>query len=80
VPRANAAGVLVGLVAGAACLIGVIILTDVPKWWYGAFTIFPTLGVGAAASCFFPPPPAESLRATFWSLSRQDPTHEEDEK
>ena len=65
-PRANAPGVLIGLMAGAACLLVVIVATDVPKWWYGAFTIFPTMLVGAIASRFFAPPPTEALSATLW--------------
>jgi Na+/proline symporter len=56
-PRANASGVLIGLVAGAVCLGGVWLATDVPRWWYGAFTVLPTLVVGVAASHLFPPPP-----------------------
>jgi SSS family transporter len=69
-PRANTPGVLIGLTAGAACLLIVIVATDVPKWWYGAFTIFPTMLVGALASRFFAPPTQESLRATFWNESK----------
>lgn len=57
VPRTNSPGVLIGLAAGAACAVFVIFKTDIPGWWYGAFTVFPTLIVGALASCFFPPPP-----------------------
>ncbi len=50
VPRANQMGVFVGLTAGAACLAGVWALTDIPKWWFGAFTIGPTFVIGALAS------------------------------
>ena len=34
--------------------------TEIPSWWYGAFTIFPTLVVGVVASCFPRPPPSVS--------------------
>jgi solute:Na+ symporter, SSS family len=53
-PRTNSAGVLLGLAVGAACLLVVIFRTDIPKWWYGTFTIFPTFFVGLVASWFFP--------------------------
>ena len=66
VRRANAPGVLIGLIAGALSLVAVIKLSGVPKWWYGAFTVFPTLIVGAAASRFFKPPPPEALQGTLW--------------
>lgn len=64
--RSNGPGVLVGLAVGAACLVAVIVTTDIPKWWYGAFTVFPTLMAGAAASRWFAPPPPEALRETLW--------------
>jgi SSS family transporter len=63
--RANAAGVLIGLSTGAACLVAVILWTGVPKWWYGAFTIFPTLVIGSLASYWFAPPRKEALSATI---------------
>jgi solute:Na+ symporter, SSS family len=63
-PRANAPGVLIGLVFGAASLGVVIAATQVPKWWYGAFTVFPTLIVGILASRLFPAPPARDLAGT----------------
>ncbi len=65
-PRANLQGVLIGLGAGLICLAGVWILTDIPKWWFGAFTIFPTFIVGALASFLFPPPPPENLVSTLF--------------
>ncbi len=71
-PRANAPGVLLGLVGGAVCLVLVIIMTDVPKWWYGAFTVFPTLVVGTVASYLFPPPSSEARGALFWNHARSD--------
>jgi SSS family solute:Na+ symporter len=64
-PRANARGVSIGLVAGAASLLAVLLATDVPRWWYGAFTVVPTLVVGLAASHLFAPPTTEALAATF---------------
>lgn len=67
VPRANSAGVLIGLAAGAVSLLIVIQTSEIPKWWYGAFTIFPTFIVGAAASRMFAPPNAEALAGTIWS-------------
>lgn len=71
-PRANSAGVLIGLAAGGVCLLAVVVATGVPKWWYGAFTTFPTLLVGAAASRFFAPPDPQAVTATLWSSARRD--------
>lgn len=65
VPRANAPGVMIGLAFGAASLILVIATTDVPQWWYGAFTIFPTLVAGSLASRLFAPPSTEALAGTI---------------
>jgi SSS family transporter len=65
-PRSNSPGVLIGLAVGAVSLVAVIIQTDIPKWWYGAFTVFPTLIIGAAASRWFAPPPPEALKDTLW--------------
>jgi SSS family solute:Na+ symporter len=65
-PRVNAPGVLLGLGVGAASLILVITTTEIPSWWYGIFTVFPTLIVGILASRWFPPPPLEAVSATFW--------------
>jgi Na+/proline symporter len=58
VPRTNSAGVLIGLAAGAACTIFAIFKTDIPGWWYGACSVFPTFLVGMLASYFFAPPSA----------------------
>jgi Na+/proline symporter len=69
-PRTNAPGVLIGLAAGAVSLLVVIAATDMPKWWYGAFTIFPTLIVGGLVSRCFSPPPSEALAATVWKKSK----------
>jgi len=66
-PRANWQGALIGLAAGAASLLLVMKMTDVPKWWYGAFVIAPTWLIGAVASYLFPPPPSEALKATIWT-------------
>ncbi len=66
VPRANAAGALVGLLAGAGTLAAVILWTDVKHWWYGAFTCLPALVVGWLASYAFPPPRAEQLRGVVY--------------
>ena len=65
VPRANFQGVLIGFAAGAACLAGVWIFTNIPTWWFGAFTMAPTFIVGAVASLFFAPPPASALKDTL---------------
>ncbi len=66
-PRANWQAALIGLAVGAASLMLVATMTDIPKWWYGAFTIGPTWLVGAGASYLFAPPPAEALAATVWT-------------
>ncbi len=66
-PRANSAGALIGLATGAVALLVVILTSDMPTWWYGAFTIFPTLIVGYVASQFFPPPDPKALAGTIWS-------------
>ncbi|NLS95516.1 MAG: hypothetical protein GXX96_25560 [Planctomycetaceae bacterium] len=87
VPRANSAGVIVGLLAGAASWTLVLVAkqlpgnpaglpaavalaldfaAEVPTWWYGAFTIFPTLIVGAVASLCFAPPQPEALDGAVW--------------
>jgi SSS family solute:Na+ symporter len=62
--RANTAGVSLGLLAGAASLATVLLTSDVPRWWYGAFTVLPTLVVGLVASYLFPPPSVQALTAT----------------
>lgn len=61
VPRANAQGALIGLMAGGAAL-AAIFPSSIAVWWYGAFTCIPTLVVGAVASLLFPPPPEEKVR------------------
>ncbi|MBN2476390.1 MAG: hypothetical protein JXB62_17385 [Pirellulales bacterium] len=63
--RANAPGALIGLAAGAACLLFVATSTDFPAWWYGAYTIVPTWGVGLLASYLFAPPPDRALAGTL---------------
>lgn len=71
VPRVNLAGVLIGLAAGLICLGLVWLFTDIPKWWFGAFTIFPTFIAGAVASLFFPPPPESALKGTLLKTQRE---------
>jgi SSS family solute:Na+ symporter len=66
VPRANLHGVLIGLSVGVVCLALVWQLTEIPTWWYGAFTIFPTFIAGLIASHFFPPPARTALEGTLW--------------
>ncbi len=66
VPRSNLPGILIGLVAGLVCLAAVWTLTDIPKWWYGAFAIVPTFVVGGIASLCFEPPPATALETTLF--------------
>jgi Na+/proline symporter len=70
-PRANLPGVLIGLAAGLVCLALVWVFTDVPKWWFGAFTIVPTFVVGATASIPFAPPPASALRDTLLKKNKE---------
>jgi SSS family transporter len=65
-PHANLPGILTGLAVGLICLALVWILTDVPKWWFGAFTIIPTFTIGAIASIFFPKPPEYALENTLF--------------
>jgi SSS family transporter len=72
VSRSNLPGVLIGLAAGVVCLAVVWIGTDIPKWWFGAFTIVPTFAVGAIASLFFDPPSAAALKDTRF-LCERDP-------
>jgi len=68
--RANSPGVLIGLTTGGVLLIIVIQMTEIPKWWYGVFTVFPTLLVGYAASFWFAPPAPKSLAGTVWQPDR----------
>ena len=65
VRRAILPGVLVGLATALACLAYVWTPTDIPPWWYGAFTIVPSFVAGAIASCFFPAPPPGCLKDTM---------------
>ena len=73
VSRSNLPGVLIGFVAGVVCLVIVWIGTDIPKWWFGAFTIVPTFAVGAIASLFFDPPSAAVLKDTRFLCEERDP-------
>ncbi|HUT95840.1 MAG TPA: sodium/solute symporter [Thermoguttaceae bacterium] len=66
VPRANGAGALLGLLAGAGTLGAVILWTDVPHWWYGAFTCLPAFFVGWLASYAFDPPRPEQMRGVVY--------------
>jgi Na+/proline symporter len=61
----NLPGVLIGFGVGLICLLIVWIFTDIPKWWFGAFTIFPTFIAGALASLFFRRPPESTLKDTL---------------
>jgi hypothetical protein len=63
--RANLPGVLIGVAAGLACFLFVLICTDIPKWWFGAFSMFPTIIVGAVVSRWFPAPPESALKDTI---------------
>jgi SSS family solute:Na+ symporter len=62
---ANLPGVLIGVATGLLCFVLVLVYTDIPKWWFGAFAMFPTLIVGAIASLCFPRPPESALRDTL---------------
>ncbi len=62
---ANLPGVLIGVAAGFVCFIFVLLFTDIPKWWFGAFAMFPTFIVGGIASLCFPGPPESALRDTL---------------
>jgi Na+/proline symporter len=77
VPHANAPGALIGLAAGAICLAFVWTLTDIPHWWFGAFTVFPTLVVGGLASTMFLPPTQSQRRGLFFQ--KTDPVPQEKE-
>jgi SSS family transporter len=66
IPHANLQGVLVGLAVGTVCLVLVWTLTDIPKWWFGAFTIVPTFIAAVIASIFFPGPPESALKNTLF--------------
>jgi len=62
---ANLPGVLIGVAAGLVCFLFVLLRTDIPKWWLGAFAMFPTLVVGAIVSLCFPKPSESALRDTL---------------
>jgi len=74
VRRANLPGVLIGLASASVCLAYVWTQTDIPQWWYGAFTIVPTFAVGVIASYLFPAPPPESLEETMLVHKRKQMT------
>ncbi|MDT8301767.1 MAG: sodium/solute symporter [Sedimentisphaerales bacterium] len=65
-PHVNLPGVLTGLAVGLICLALVWIFTEIPRWWFGAFTIVPTFITGAIASLFFPKPPEYALAGTLF--------------
>jgi Na+/proline symporter len=69
--RTNTPGVLIGLTSGAVSMAVIIASTDVPRWWYGAFAIFPTLLVGITVSRWFQPPSSQALADTMLVLSRR---------
>ncbi|HVR36619.1 MAG TPA: sodium/solute symporter [Methylomirabilota bacterium] len=74
VPWANGGGVMTGFGAGLLSLALAWTLTDVPRWWMGAFTTVPVFVVGMVASRWFARPPEAVLRGTlFASLSRRNP-------
>jgi hypothetical protein len=52
------------------CLLVVWVFTDIPTWWFGAFTIVTTFVVGAIASYFFGPPPESALKNTLLLRAR----------
>lgn len=64
-PRANQPGALIGLCAGAITLAWVVWRLDVPVFWWGLFSMAPTLAIGSLASYCFPPPPAQALAGTL---------------
>jgi len=70
-PHVNLPGILAGLAVGLISLALVWIFTDIPKWWFGAFTIFPVFIAGAIASLFFPKPPESALNKTLLIRKKQ---------
>ncbi len=64
-PRTNLPGVLIGFATGLVSLVLIWTGTDIPKWWLGAFAIFPTFLVGWIASRFFSAPPETALKHTL---------------
>jgi Na+/proline symporter len=74
VPWANGGGVMTGFGAGLLSLALVWTMTDVPRWWMGAFTTVPVFVVGMVASRWFARPSEAVLSGTlFSSLSRRNP-------
>jgi Na+/proline symporter len=63
--RANTGGAMLGLLSGVVGCGAAILVTEIPHWWYGALTIFPTLAVGWAASRLFAPPSAEQQKGLW---------------
>jgi Na+/proline symporter len=72
--RANLRGMLCGVAAGAISLAWVALGTEVPRWWYGAFTMAPVIVVTLVASRFFPAPSPEVLKVGLLKhiLQRKD--------
>lgn len=70
IPRANTAGAVVGLAAGAVSLAFVWTQTDIQGWWFGAYTCLPTFGVGVLASYLFAPPRPEQMQGLVYSSYR----------
>lgn len=71
VPHANAPGALVGLAVGIACLAIVWGWTEIPHWWYGAFTCLPTFAVGVLASYAFPQPRPEQMKGLVFGNEKR---------
>jgi SSS family transporter len=88
VPRANTAGVWIGLVAGTLSLAWVYAgffagklnldwawtRTDIAAWWYGAFTCLPVFVCGWLGSFLFRPPQAEQLRGLAYVSKSKEPS------
>jgi Na+/proline symporter len=53
VPWANLPGTMIGFMAGLVSLAVVLILTDIPSWWLGAFAMGPVFFIGMLASWIF---------------------------
>ena len=69
VPRANALGATMGLLAGTTSLVCVrVFFPDVPQWWYGAISSIPTFAVGWAASFAASAPSKDQRRGLLWCL------------
>jgi len=65
VPWANLPGTMIAFAIGLVSLGLVWTYADVPKWWYGAFTMVPVFVAGMVASRFFPAPAQAVLRDTL---------------